>query len=1157
MSGIHFAEPQWVHLLWVVLAVAALLAWLERRGGSALSRFISRNQQPHLVRQTSSGRRATRLLFLTLSGCFLVLALMRPQWGLQFVSTPRVGAEIMVCLDVSKSMLAEDVTPNRLERAKAELRDLLTYLDGDQVGLIAFAGRAAVLSPMTPDFGFLRIVLDQAGPHSVSRGGTRLEEPLRKAIAGFGQAGDVSRSILLITDGEDHDSFPMEAAKAAAERGIRILAIGFGAESGSEIMITDPKTGVRSVLHDSSGNPVVSRLDGNLLRDMALETGGAYIPAGTGLLDLESIYDHHIAGLTRGMLDGRSRSVRNDAFQWAVLLALLSLVAAVGTAAGRRSTRRSGSGRALSWLSAAIIAGALGGTTLPADAQTAAGADPGDDPPTQEPQVTADDEQQTDRTLAPRTRYNLALEAFSAGSLEQAGTAFETARGEAGTDGEVRFRASYNLGWVAVKQADAVLESAPEEALSALHSAADWFREAISLRPQHTPSRHNLELVLRRALELADSLNQQKEQDIAAMLQAMIEAQRTFVGTLGEGVALGDSDRAEIREQSRRTMRGLASAQLTVLSDGETLAQRCGEELAALEGLSEEERKPEQAIRMVQLENLLHYLHRAEERMGQARGQMRRLQSERAYRRAWAALGELKRARDQLQDPVTRLDALLADGAALIKATSLKASVENNLPGSDVQPSPAWLTQDYLSETQRTLQERTGELHQGIAAGLEQATEGGQEPRSKEEMRVVEQLQEAEPLIGAASAAFEEALAALDGARITAAVDPQRLALGKLAEARERFLDLRRLIELLYQTEQQVLTLITSTPEQQHEEVSEYLPAVVDAHADNEKRNSRVREMITRQLLDLMAQEERAGTQPQNPPGSSPQGTDPAALKAERERFEEADRLQVEVDKRMPQAQQALEDALQAGSSVTPLMTAQGEVAAAVDAIEALRRLFFSLIDHLKEATRDQIDLNDATEEVKGLAATRSEPETAAALGPLTPRQSTLAEKVGSIGDALGQQAEQMTQGTPPNPTPGQEQDPAEQAQKAEQMKEAAELVASARGAMREAWQALRNESPSLEEARGFQDGAVEKLLEAIALLEPPQQNQQEQEQEQEQQQDQGEGEQQPQESKEEKQPQNVDQRELMQGVRDREAQRREEQEKKRRGGYQPVEKDW
>ncbi len=312
-----------------MLAFVALLLGLERRRGTALDRFVSPTLRLRLVAGPSARQRQLRVLLVGLSLAAGVLALMRPQWGLRHVVTPRVGAEIMVLLDVSRSMLAEDVAPNRLERAKAEIRDLLAFLEGDHVGLVAFAGRATVLSPLTPDFGFVRLVLDTTGPHSVPRGGTRIGDALRKAVEGFGPAGEASRAIVLITDGEDHDSFPLDAAGAAAEAGVRVLAIGFGDEAGSEIWVTDPRTGARTRLLDADDRAVRSRLDGELLRDIARITEGAYVPAGTGVLDLASIYDRHIAPLMRGRIDGRGRTVRDEGYPWAVLGALLLLFSAV------------------------------------------------------------------------------------------------------------------------------------------------------------------------------------------------------------------------------------------------------------------------------------------------------------------------------------------------------------------------------------------------------------------------------------------------------------------------------------------------------------------------------------------------------------------------------------------------------------------------------------------------------------------------------------------------------------------------------------------------------------------------------------------------------------------------------------------------------------
>jgi len=506
-SAVHFVHPELMHALWVWGGVVLVLVLLERRGHDALDRLVSPVLQDRLVDRPSRWRRWARVALLAMAGFSMIVALMQPQWGSRFVATPRVGAEIMIALDVSRSMLADDAKPSRLERAKAEISDLLSYLDDDQVGLIAFAGRATVLSPMTPDKSFLRLALDRAGPHVVSRGGTSLAEPILRAVAGMGEPGPAQRALILITDGEDHDSFAMDAARAAAEAGIKIITIGFGDEAGSQIYLRDPKTGARRLLRDADGQAVVSRLDGELLREIALATDGAFVPAGTGVLDLASIYEAHIVRLTRGQLDQRGRTIRDEAFQFFVLFAIICLVAAVSISSGSARTtprrprtpkaHRTPESRVSSAVPLALAIVLLMGSAWPSQARSEA------------PEISTRDEASATRTESetedvrdedvgaekedPRTIFNRANEKLGAADPVAATVLLRAARRDATDDVQLRYAATYNLGIAASARADMLEAENASEALAALYEAADWFREAAVARPDETDPRHNLD----------------------------------------------------------------------------------------------------------------------------------------------------------------------------------------------------------------------------------------------------------------------------------------------------------------------------------------------------------------------------------------------------------------------------------------------------------------------------------------------------------------------------------------------------------------------------------------------------------------------------------------------------------------------------------------
>ncbi len=1247
MSDFRFAHPDWSLAIWLVLAVLLLLFWLDLQRRDVLSRFLSVAMQRRLVHRLSPTRRWLSLCFLGMTCFCLLLALMRPQWGLSYERTPRVGAQVMVCLDVSRSMLAEDTAPNRLERAKAELTDLLSYLEGDQVGLIAFAGRAVVKCPLTPDFGFFRLVLQEAGPHSVGRGGTRLEEPIRKALDGFRTEADVSRLLVLITDGEDHDSHPLDAAQDAAERGVKILAVGFGDEAGSELYVTDPQTNARVPIRDAEGQTVVTRLDGQTLREMALATDGAYIPAGTGALDLKSIYEAHIAPLVRGKLDDRGQPIRQEIFQWPLLAGFLFLSTSVllgsssmksellagAQVAHLAKTHKTFSGAQTA--AAMLLAGWLA-TQLttqlagqPAQAQQDQPTAPADGQ-RELPSETANRQRTEEPELAdPQEIYNQAL-AFLETDLDRAEQMLTQARRKAGTNGQVRFRATYNLGWVEVKRADEVIEEKPQMALDFLRRAADRFRDAVRLRPENNDSRHNLEVVLRRILELKDSLSQQDQGNLAEQLDALIEEQRSLVSEARELVArVALEDTAATLDQFRSEFRRLSVRQRKTLAQCQSTTNSAREEADTLSGKSDQEQTPQQRIRFAQLTNVLHYLNRANQRLGQARGQMRRRQAQRSFRRSAMGLTELKRARDQLRSPVEVLDVILADALSLAELTAAKsqaAGILSELPaGSNGQGDVAvgssrstkqlsWLTQDYLEDRLQPLTERTAELAMRLQAALEQqeasASEvtspgGGQQAESDQ---LLEAIQEALPYLFAGKKSLESASVSLAVDRFDEAATKEQEAIASLRKAREQFLDLRRLIELTYLTEDQIEQLLQTSSELEQGGPADQqrlrVALAAEQQQDNLPRGQRLAQLIETELSRLPP----PADEPQESASSPP---DPAQQQAaaERQRLELAKGLLALARQEMAAAAEELQPprppelpdqagtpgqreflspwqrpmSLVPGAEASPLPhPARAHVGQAVQHLKALRRLFFSIAEHLRETAQRQANLNDETEQVITLAEAEGD-EVAQRSGPLAARQRELQLIAEQIGQVLQEQSQQQPP-TPPAPGAGQQaSDPqllAQLQQMAQRLGQAAQLVqegsvemeqvvqelsASQNQSSQQDQQALRPEpsdpQASSNDARGHQDAALAKLVEALALLQPPQQPNQQQDQSEPSQSQQDRQEDQKQagsgQRNEDQPTAGFDPSRLLQAVRDREAQRRRDRERRGRLDQEPVLKDW
>lgn len=321
----NWATPNYFWLLWLVPLVPCLLWYAHTRRSSALARFVQPTMAATLAATTSARRSWLRGLLVTLAFVLLVIAMARPQYGVYFEDVSAQGADVFVLVDVSRSMLAEDVSPSRLGRAKSDILDLLDKIPSDRVGLIAFAGAPSVMVPLTLDHGFLKLILQELSNDSAPRGGTNIGDAIRKAIEQFDNAANRDRAIVLITDGGDQDSFPIEAAKLAAERDIRIITVGLGDPTeGARIPRRDKEGGLS--YQQYQGQEVWSKMEDNVLKEIANVSSGAYIPAQTKLYDLGQIYSENLKQLRRGEMFTEKRKRAHEKYQYPLCIGMVLLL---------------------------------------------------------------------------------------------------------------------------------------------------------------------------------------------------------------------------------------------------------------------------------------------------------------------------------------------------------------------------------------------------------------------------------------------------------------------------------------------------------------------------------------------------------------------------------------------------------------------------------------------------------------------------------------------------------------------------------------------------------------------------------------------------------------------------------------------------------------
>ena len=339
----RFAEPMFLWGLLTLPLFALLFAYAYHRRKKLAARFVSLSMLPKLSTSVSPWRRLAKVILLLFAIAFLFVALARPQWGRKMEHIERRGLDLVLLQDISLSMLAEDVKPNRLTRSRHEISSFLESLSGDRVGLVAFSGEAQVMVPLTLDYGTVQMMLRELTPGWLVPG-TNLEKAIREGMDLYRNSGSAGQHsvMILMSDGEELEAAAVNAAKEAAEMGIRIYTIGIGSREGVPIPVPS-KNGEIAYKKDLQGNIVTTRLEDGTLQEIASATGGLYFYASPGEFQLQKVLTE-IASLEKKEQASDRMENYQDRYQiFLGLAALLFLIEALVSERGRK--RRVGAGR--------------------------------------------------------------------------------------------------------------------------------------------------------------------------------------------------------------------------------------------------------------------------------------------------------------------------------------------------------------------------------------------------------------------------------------------------------------------------------------------------------------------------------------------------------------------------------------------------------------------------------------------------------------------------------------------------------------------------------------------------------------------------------------------------------------------------------------------
>jgi Ca-activated chloride channel family protein len=489
--SLQFARVHWIYVgVGICAVMVAMFTVFDRQAAACLEKLIHPRFRTRLVDGFSSWRRNFKRVLWLLGIGLLFTALAGPRKGYEWHEVKRKGIDILFAVDTSRSMLAEDLAPNRLERAKLGILDFVERLESDRVGLIPFAGSAFALCPLTLDYDSFRESLEVIDTDLIPKQGTDLASAIKEAERLFDQAGNNRRILVLMTDGEDLQGDVVDAAKAAAKKGMTIYTLGVGSAEGATIPIRDPN-GRTDFVRDENGKVVKTRLDEAMLKKIAETTDGMYVPLGRGAEGLDTIYQERLRLVPKSEMEQRMERIPLERFEWPLGFALVLLVSEFFLGERRRvkpvrppaaAVRKlNPASKVSSW----VLAGLMSFHLLP--------------------EATAAE------TLDPRMIYNKGTESYGKGDFAAAAESLKRALRT--PDLALQQRAYYNLGNTLYRTGQNQLEKEPEAAIKSWEESIKAYDDALALNALDPDASYNKEFVEKKLEELKKQQQEQKKDD--------------------------------------------------------------------------------------------------------------------------------------------------------------------------------------------------------------------------------------------------------------------------------------------------------------------------------------------------------------------------------------------------------------------------------------------------------------------------------------------------------------------------------------------------------------------------------------------------------------------------------------------------------------------